>query len=121
LTSDDAAGPLAAPSWLLRLHEEISDDVDEADDDEFDMVELVLDADDEEDEVLRSKHWLMHEARAACGSTSCCCCWPALNLVGPPPVAVAMRCCWLMCWLRRLWPLWSWPKLWCWPSAADCR
>ena len=79
---------LAPPSWLiselasvwgpLPSEEEISDEVEEAED-EFDMVELVLEADEEEDdgdeEVLRSRHWLMHEARAACGSTS----WP-LNL-----------------------------------------
>lgn len=83
--------PFVAP---FRPHEEMSDEVEEADDeDEFDMVELVLEADDDDDdEVLKSRHWLMQLA-SACGSTSGD--WP-LNL----PLALLMlrvapmRCCW---------------------------
>lgn len=62
------------------------EEVDEADEDEpewleDEIVELVLEADDEDEEVRKSKHWLMHEANAACGSVSCCCCWRCSLLV----------------------------------------
>lgn len=42
--------------------DEIIELVDEAD--ELEIVELVLEAEEEDDDVLRSKHWLMQLARA---------------------------------------------------------